>query len=216
MTEQSVAAVLTRAQRELAQLENPRFEASILLCHHLQWPDSKLISHSDQMLSPDQTQGFSALVQRRASGEPSAYITGERAFWTLELQVTPDTLIPRPDTEILVEQCLLLLQGKASPRVLDMGTGSGAIALAIASERTDAIVEATDISPSALAVAQNNAQLNGLNLHAWHQGSWFEALPTGASGYDLIVSNPPYVDAEDMADLPLEFTREPELGLASG
>lgn len=214
MIETSVAAALSRAQRELGTLDEARLEASLLLCHLLGWHNTKLFSHSDEPLSETKIQQLNRLVQRRLSGEPSAYIIGERAFWTLDLKVTPDTLIPRPDTETLVEQALELIAGKTAPRVLDMGTGSGAIALSIAKERPDAQVEASDFSEAALAVAKHNAQLNNVPLHAWHLGSWFEALPSDAQPFDLIVSNPPYITDYD-AHLPA-LKYEPLSALISG
>lgn len=192
MTE-TVAAALARARAALAHLDDPRLEAGLLLTHLLDWPDSKLFSHADEAIDAEQLARFEALVQRRAGGEPSAYLTGSRAFWTLELAVTPDTLVPRPDTEALVEQCLRLLHGRPAPRVLDLGTGSGALALAIASERPDAQVEASDCSAAALAVARDNARRHGITIQAWHLGSWFAALPHEAPRYELIVSNPPYI-----------------------
>lgn len=214
MIETSVAAALSRAQRELGTLDEPRLEASLLLCHLLGWHNTKLFSHSDEQLSDVQLQQFNELVLRRQSGEPSAYIIGERAFWTLDLKVTSDTLIPRPDTETLVEQALELIAGKAAPRVLDMGTGSGAIALSIAKERPDAFVEASDFSEAALAVAKCNAQLNDVVIHAWHLGSWLEALPAHTQPFDLIVSNPPYITDND-PHLPA-LAHEPLSALISG
>ena len=214
MIETSVAAALGRVQRELGALDEPRLEASLLLCHLLGWRNTKLISHSDELLSDTQAQQLDALVQRRRSGEPSAYIIGERPFWTLDLKVTPDTLIPRPDTETLVEQALELITGKTAPRVLDMGTGSGAIALSIAKERPDAQVEASDFSAAALTVAQYNAQLNSANIHAWHLGSWFDALPSDGKPFDLIISNPPYITDDDPHLLALKY--EPLSALISG
>ena len=214
MIETSVAAALNRAQHELDTLDEPRLEASLLLCHLLGWHNTKLFSHSDEQLSDVQLQQFNELVLRRQSGEPSAYIIGERAFWTLDLKVTSDTLIPRPDTETLVEQALELIAGKAAPRVLDMGTGSGAIALSIAKERPDAFVEASDFSEAALAVAKCNAQLNDVVIHAWHLGSWLEALPAHTQPFDLIVSNPPYITDND-PHLPA-LAHEPLSALISG
>lgn len=214
MIETSVAAALSRAQRELDTLDEPRLEAGLLLCHLLGWHNTKLFSHSDEQLSGVQLQQFNELVRRRQSGEPSAYIIGERAFWTLDLKVTSDTLIPRPDTETLVEQALELIAGKAAPRVLDMGTGSGAIALSIAKERPDAFVEASDFSEAALAVAKCNAQLNDVAIHAWHLGSWLEALPAHTQPFDLIVSNPPYITDDD-PHLPA-LAHEPLSALISG
>lgn len=214
MIETSVAAALSRAQRELDTLDEPRMEASLLLCHLLGWHNTKLFSHSDEQLNSTQIRQFDELVLRRLSGEPSAYIIGERAFWTLDLKVTPDTLIPRPDTETLVEQALELITGKTAPRVLDIGTGSGAIALSIAKERPDAQVEASDFSEAALTIAKHNARLNNVAIHAWYLGSWLEALPSDAQPFDLIVSNPPYITDDDPHLPALEY--EPLSALISG
>lgn len=214
MTQASVAATLRRAQRELDSLEDPRLEASLLLCHVLDWYSSKLFSHSDELLSETQTEQLDALIARRLAGEPSAYLLGERAFWTLDLKVTPDTLIPRPDTETLVEQTLDLIKDIQAPRVLDMGTGSGAIALSIAKERPDAHVEASDFSAAALEVAKENALRNSVSLQAWHCGSWFDALPQNCAPFDLVVSNPPYIVDDDPHLAALKH--EPITALISG
>lgn len=210
----SVASALQQAQVTLAATDNPRLEAGLLMCHLLGWHNTKLISHSDQALSASQLSDFVHLVARRHNGEPSAYIVGERAFWSLDLKVTSDTLIPRPDTETLVEQALALLDGKTSPRVLDMGTGSGAIALSIAKERPDAHVEASDFSLQALDVAKNNAQRLRINIQAWHHGSWFSALPEHHPRFDLIVSNPPYIANNDPHLPSLQY--EPLSALVAG
>lgn len=214
MSEQSVAFALRYAQQQLAATDSPQLEASLLLCHLLGWRSSKLISHSDEQLSAEQLAQLQQLIERRKSGEPSAYIIGQRAFWTLDLQVSPDTLIPRPDTETLVEQALALIADKPAARVLDMGTGSGAIALAIASERPDAHVEASDFSAAALAMAKHNAQQCQINIQAWHHGSWFEALPAQTAAFDLIVSNPPYIASDD-PHLP-SLQHEPLSALVAG
>jgi release factor glutamine methyltransferase len=169
-----------------------------------------LIAHDDTMLAPPLRETFSALCRRRADGEPLAYLLGEKEFFGLRLQVDPRVLVPRPDTETLVEWALELLQHRLAPRVIDLGTGSGAIALAIRQARADAVVEAVDRSAGALEVAAANAHALGLAVDL-RQASWLE----GAQGpYELIVSNPPYVAAGDphLADL----RHEPVSALVAG
>ncbi|MCU7929333.1 MAG: peptide chain release factor N(5)-glutamine methyltransferase [Candidatus Thiodiazotropha sp. (ex Codakia rugifera)] len=208
---------LQSATRTLAELPHasPALEASLLLCHLLDKPPSYLFAWPEKTLTPDQHKRYTALVEQRLSGTPIAYITGIREFWSLALQVSPDTLIPRPETELLVEHSLRHLQARSQPRLADLGTGSGAIALALASERPDAQIHATDLSAKALTLARENAASHSLNQIVFFQGSWCHALPTGAS-YDLIVSNPPYIEENDphlsQGDLP----REPSTALVSG
>lgn len=189
-----------------------RLEAELLLVHVLGKPRSWLIAHADDVLDDAQAAAFDALVQRRHRGEPVAYITGHRGFWSLELEVTPATLIPRPETELLVELALERLS--ATGRVADLGTGSGAIALAIARERPQARVMATDASLDALAVAQRNAARLGLAHVRFMHGDWF--APLAGERFDMIVSNPPYIEADDphLAQGDLRF--EPASALASG
>lgn len=150
----------------------------------------------DKTLQPLQAEQFQLAVARRLQGEPVAYITGHREFWSLRFKVNRDTLVPRPDTELLVEHALQLLDhcDSAPNRVLDLGTGSGAIAIAIALERPDAIVHASDNSAGALAVAIENANALGADV-TFFQSDWLQAIP--AQRYDLVVSNPPYIDPCD-------------------
>ncbi|MES9970459.1 MAG: peptide chain release factor N(5)-glutamine methyltransferase [Candidatus Thiodiazotropha sp.] len=194
---------------------NPELEAAMLLCHILEKSPSYLLTWPERELHPEQHQRYMELVERRLAHEPIAYITGQREFWSLNLSVNPHTLIPRPETELLVERSLYHLQLISHPRIADLGTGSGAIALALASEHQDALIAATDISAEALATARENSTRLGFTQITFHQGSWCEALPTDHS-YDLIVSNPPYVEADDphlkQGDLP----REPALALVGG
>jgi release factor glutamine methyltransferase len=151
-------------------------------------------------------------VRRRLAGEPVAYLTGRREFWSLDLEVTPDVLVPRPETELLVERALAVLAGVQAPAVLDLGTGSGAIALAIASTRPDAAVTATDASPAALAVAERNARRLGISNVSFRAGDWYAALDRGR--FDVILSNPPYVAAGDPALAAL--AHEPLRALVAG
>jgi release factor glutamine methyltransferase len=183
----SIASV--QATLPLDPLEN-----RILLCHATGLSRVQLITQGDRPLTPDEAQRLDALVARRLDGEPIAYIVGKREFFGLHFNVGPAVLIPRPDTELIVELALERLpQGHA--RLLDMGTGSGAIAVAVAHTRPDADVSALDVSPDALAVAQANAAANGARVRFLHS-SWFDALAAGET-FDVIASNPPYIAAGD-------------------
>ena len=187
----SIAAALARAQA--AGL--PRQEAGYLLQALLDCSRAWLIAHDEQLLNAEQLQRFEAWLAARLDQVPLAYLVGEKEFYGLKLRVSPATLVPRPDTELLVDWALERLQGLSAPRVVDLGTGSGAIALAIQSRRPDAQVHMVDLSAAALAIAQDNAQRLQLPVQA-HQGSWFEAL-AGQPPFDLIVSNPPYIAGDD-------------------
>lgn len=209
--------LLEAARLELAANEDPaaspRLEAELLLAQTLGVDRAWLFAHADDEAPEAAVPTFEALVARRAGGEPLAYITGEQEFWSLSLQVTPAVLIPRPETELLVELALERLPSTGAPRVADIGTGSGAIALAIASERPDADVHAIDLSDDALAVARANADRLGLRNVVFHTGSWCAPL-TGA--FDLIASNPPYVRADDEHLQTGDLRFEPRLALTPG
>lgn len=191
-----------------------RVEAEMLLLHVLRKPRSWLFAHSGEALQTDVQTAADALVERRAQGEPVAYITGRRGFWTLDLTVTPATLIPRVETELLVELALARLPVNLPLRVADLGTGSGAIALSIAFERPRTQVLATDASGDALAVARRNAQRLGFNNVSFAHGDWFAALEDAC--FDLIVSNPPYIEAGDPHLTQGDLRHEPAAALASG
>lgn len=183
-----------------------------LLMHILDKKYTFIRTYPDFQLTVEQTAQFLKLKKQLQTGTPLAYVLGKQAFWTLDLKVTSDTLIPRPDTEIVVTTILELLPKDKALSVIDMGTGTGAIALSLASECRLWQVTATDFSGGALAVAQENAQSHGLNQVRFLQGSWFEALPENEM-FDLIVSNPPYIDPDDvhLADL----THEPITALVA-
>jgi release factor glutamine methyltransferase len=191
-----------------------RIEVQCLLQSVLNTARSYLLAHPEQILNAAQTAAYEALLQRRLRGVPIAHILGEREFFGLNLKITPDTLIPRPDTELLVELALQrVLQGRAS-RVLDLGTGSGAIALAIAHSRPEAIVVAVDNSEAALQVARENARKLGIGNVSFRHGDWFSALE--GQRFDLIVSNPPYIAAGDTHLSQGDVRFEPMSALASG
>ncbi|MCI4567864.1 peptide chain release factor N(5)-glutamine methyltransferase [Lysobacter sp. CFH 32150] len=187
-------------------------DAELLLAHVLDKPRSWLFAHGDDALSPDAAERFDALIARCAAGEPVAYLIGRRGFWKFDLAVDAATLIPRPETELLVELALARLSNEASLRVADLGTGSGAIALALAHERPRAQVIATDASSGALAIARANAQALGLANIEFRHGDWF--MPLAGERFDLIASNPPYIADDDPHLQELRF--EPGSALASG
>lgn len=199
-----VTAWLQYAQAQLPDSDSPRLDAELLLMQVLGVNRTWLFTWPDHTLSDEQQQQVEALLARRQQGEPLAYIIGTREFWSLELAVAPSTLIPRPDTETLVEWALTLrLSDKA--RVLDLGTGTGAIALALASERPHWQMTASDMNADAVALAKHNAKQLALAVDV-QQGSWYQALSSktieNSSGatprFDLIVSNPPYIDPSDI------------------
>jgi len=208
-----VAELLREAAARLPG-DDARHEAEQLLIHVLGVERAWLFAHATDTVDEDSRQRFELLLTRRAEGHPLAYLLGRRGFWTLDLQVNTATLIPRPETELLVEQALARLPSDDMVRVADMGTGSGAIALSIASERPLATVMATDLLGPALAVAVKNAQAHGLDNVWFRRGHWYAAL--GADRFDMIVSNPPYIAAGDphLAQGDLRF--EPPPALASG
>lgn len=173
--------------------ESPRLDAELLLCHVLAKPRSYLLAWSDTILGEDQYQQYEALLERRVAGEPVAHLIGSQGFWTLDLEVTEDTLIPRPETELLIEVALALPLGEEA-RVADLGTGTGAIALALASELPSWQVTGCDRVTEAVELAERNRERLGIHNAGFVHGSWFEPL-NGV--FDLIVSNPPYIDPDD-------------------
>ncbi|HUS25659.1 MAG TPA: peptide chain release factor N(5)-glutamine methyltransferase [Candidatus Binatia bacterium] len=216
----TVGSVLAAAQGRLASSPSAALDAEVLLAHLLGTSRGALRALSRDPLPVAALAAYDALVTRRAAGEPVAYIVGYRDFWSLRLTVTPDVLVPRPETELLVEWGIALLspRPKPGPRVMDLGTGSGAIALAVAVELRDASIVATDISSAALAVARGNASSLGVTHVSFLQGNGFEALEPGLrpdeGRFDLILSNPPYIAEGDPHLSDLAF--EPAIALTSG
>ncbi|HKY08935.1 MAG TPA: peptide chain release factor N(5)-glutamine methyltransferase [Candidatus Binatia bacterium] len=218
---QLVSAVLQQAARRLlsAGIESGALDAEILLGHVLDRRREQIIAMGNTLLDETQTEAYETVLTRRLMREPTAYIIGGREFWSLDLDVTPDVLIPRPETELLVEIALVLLKESPSARarIVDVGTGSGAIAIALASELTNAEIIATDVSTEALSMAGRNAVKNGvagrIRLAA---GDPFAALAPGDL-VDLIVSNPPYIRRRDIDSLAPEISRwEPRGALDGG
>ncbi|MEJ2645375.1 MAG: peptide chain release factor N(5)-glutamine methyltransferase [Gammaproteobacteria bacterium] len=210
----SIQQALADAAAALADSESPRLDAEVLLANVLERPRSYLYTWPDRELSAQQASRFRALVERRAAGTPVAHITGRREFWSLDLEVTPDTLIPRPDTETLVAIALELLPAEGTATVADLGTGSGAIALALAHERPDWQVVAVDRSAPALTVARRNARRLGLLNMVPVLGDWCAAL--ASDRFDLIACNPPYVAAGDAHLKTGDVPHEPLSALAAG
>lgn len=185
---------LKQAIERLTASESPRRDAEILLAFVTGRTRTFILAFGETALTDDEHARLDALLARRAAGEPVAYLIGQREFWSLPLEVSSATLIPRPDTECLVEQALARLP--ATPcRILDLGTGTGAIALALASERPDCHVTALDVIPEAVALAKRNAQRLGIDNVTILQSHWFSALTDAR--FSLIVSNPPYIDGDD-------------------
>ncbi|MDP1929930.1 MAG: peptide chain release factor N(5)-glutamine methyltransferase [Gammaproteobacteria bacterium] len=192
MTAITIKQALRMASHALAGSDTVQVDAELLLSRALDKPRSHLYSWPERLLSPSEHSCFDSLLERRVLGEPMAYILGTRDFWTLTLHVNRHVLIPRPETELLVEAALSLA---GVMRVADLGTGSGAIALALAAERPGWRLIATDTSIDALIVASDNATRLGIQNVEFHRGNWCNALPSGQ--FDLIVSNPPYIDPDD-------------------
>jgi len=195
----------------------PRLDARALLEHASGRRRSWLIAHGDEPAEPAAAAAFEALAARRRAGEPLAYLVGVREFHGRPFRVGPDVLVPRPETEGLVQAALARLPPPGTrPRVLDLGTGSGAIAITLALERPDATVVATDRCTAALAVARDNARRLGAGSVAFRTGSWWDALPAGEARFHAVVSNPPYVADADPHLLDAALRHEPRQALAAG
>lgn len=215
-----------RALREGAQflsrsgVPSARLDAELLLCRALGCGREELYAGFEAILGAGGIERFHLLLRRRAQREPVSYITGHREFWSLDFDVTPQVLVPRPETELLVEVALDVLRQRSCPsRVLEIGTGSGAIAVTLASERRDAEIWATDLSAGALKVARRNARRHGVEdrVH-FLQGDLFEPVGQWGQGFfDLMVSNPPYISRREIEVLPAEIRNwEPRLALDGG
>lgn len=218
MTAATLRATLADGAEALAAagLEDPRSEARLLLGAALGVGTEVLLGAPERVMEDGQRRLFDALVGRRAAREPAAYILGEREFWSLPFRVSRHTLIPRPDSETLVEAALDDIDDRAAPRhLLDFGTGSGCLLLALLSELSQASGVGVDVSPGALAVARANAARLGLGGRSrFLCGDWGRALD---GGFDLIVANPPYIEDREMAALSPEITRyEPASALGGG
>ena len=211
----TVARALDRARTALeAASGTARLDAEVLLAQALGWSRSRLLAHPGASLDPARARRFEALVERRRGGEPIAYITGRREFWSLEFAVTPDTLIPRPETEHLVEAVLGAVPPDAAATIADVGTGAGAVAVALARERPRSLVLGSDRSPAAVAVARANAARLGAGNASFIVADACAAL--APDGWDVIVSNPPYVAESDPHLAAGDVRFEPREALVAG
>jgi release factor glutamine methyltransferase len=208
---------LDLANRSLRDAPHPnraRTDAELLLLYVLEKNKAWLIAHGDELLSSDLSSSYFELLERRRRGEPIQYITGETEFYGLPFHVTPDVLIPRPETEHLVEKVLGLAANFSTPRIVDVGTGSGAIAVALAHHLPQAAITAIDLSASALAIARANAKRNGVAIR-FLEGNLL--APVADEQFEIVVSNPPYVPAADSDTLAVEVRDyEPALALFAG
>lgn len=210
----SIAQALQQATERLDGSDSPRLDAEVLLMHALQRPRSYLHAWPERDLNVTELTAFEALVVRRSAGEPVAHLTGQREFWSLALEVTTDTLIPRPETETLVEQALQWLPQHRSLRIADLGTGSGAVALALAGERERWLLYALDRSSACINVARRNARRLGLTNCRFLVGHW--AATFGTESLNAVVSNPPYVGTTDPHLRQGDVRFEPRTALVAG
>ena len=206
--------LLQSAQAQLPGSDTARLDCEILLCTVLKQDRHFLYSHSDASVDNHILADFNSLIAKRASGFPVAYLTGMKEFWSLQLEVNQHTLIPRPETELLVELALDSTSMNSRSNILDLGTGSGAIAIVIAKERPGCIVTACDISLPALSLAQHNANTLKLNNLRFVHSDWFSGI--GQQHFDLIISNPPYVESNNSGFVTGDIRYEPRLALDGG
>ena len=212
----TVEEALREAGRRLrdARDATPEFDAELLLRHVLGWDRATLVAEGRSLLPDEPLRRFRSLVEERAKGRPIQHLTETQHFWRHEFRVTPDVLIPRPETELIVEAAIELLRPIAKPIVVDVGTGSGCIALSLAADRPDAAVHAVDVSPAALAVAEDNARRLGLEGRVtFHLGDLLAPLRGLEDSIDLVASNPPYVDPADPGLAPEVRDHEPAVAL---
>ncbi|MFQ5642154.1 MAG: peptide chain release factor N(5)-glutamine methyltransferase [Thiogranum sp.] len=209
-----IKEALDLAVIKLGNSEHARLDAEVLLSHMLDKPRSYLHAWPETALGEEQALHFEKLLAQRAAGRPVAYLTGQREFWSLDLEVTAHTLIPRPESELLVEQALALLPARANLQVADLGTGSGAIAIALAKERASWSLRALDRSFSCCRVAQRNARRLGIHNISVVNASWCDALPD--TSFDAIIANPPYVAEQDPHLRQGDVRHEPLSALAAG
>ncbi len=209
----TIKQLLADTRQMLEDSPTARLDSEVLLGHVLSWSRAMLYANSSANIPADKLDEFKCVIKRRQQGEPIAYLTGQCEFWSLPLKVTPDVLIPRPETEILVEAALSRIPADANWRIADLGTGSGAIAIAIAKMRKRCEVHATEISAAALAIARENASTIVPGKIQFHEGSWLTPLK---GLFQFIVSNPPYVEIGDPHLQQGDLRFEPVLALSPG
>jgi release factor glutamine methyltransferase len=211
----TLKSLLLQGQQQLANSsDSPRLDAEVLLGHVLQANRAHLYANPDREITATTQAAYERLLNERHTGRPVAHLTGQREFWSLPFAVTPEVLSPRPETELLVEQALKHIPADQVCEVLDLGCGSGAIAIAIASERPLCKLTATDISKAALNIARNNAATNQCDHIRFLEGRWLNAV--GTQHFDVIVSNPPYIAIAEAELTDPELAYEPQLALYSG
>ena len=210
----TIQAALRRAYARLSRLGSPQLDAQTLLAHCLGLERSFLFAHGENQLTTGQLGDYEALLKRRETGEPVAYILGMAGFYDLELRVTPATLIPRPETELLLEEALRLAAAMPSPVIADIGTGSGALAIAFKCQRPGSLVHASDISAAALEIASRNAARYAADIRFW-QGSLAQPISERGIRVDLLMANLPYVKSDDLHGLDVSRW-EPWLALDGG
>lgn len=219
MVDTSIKALIDQGQQQLSahNIASAAIDAELLLCHCLNKTRTYLYTWPDTLISTTQSQHYFDLIRQRAQQIPVAYLTGKREFWSLSFNVSPEVLIPRPDTELLVEVALEKMTAIPYPKIADLGTGSGAIAISLATEYENATFIATDIAEESLVVARQNSiehhvaqQITFLNT------SWFDGLSTSEHQFDLIISNPPYIAENDTHLLNEDIKHEPIRALTAG
>lgn len=209
----TIREALACQQQLMEASDSPLLDTALLLCHCLDKPRTYLYTWPEKCLSDDQQRDFQRMLARRAKGEPVAYILGQREFWSLPLKVSPASLIPRPDTETLVEQALAFIGERPSGRLVDLGTGTGAVALALACELPGWSVLGCDRVPEAVALAEENRRALGLENVRFVQSDWFAGLD---GQFEVIVGNPPYIDEGDPHLEQGDVRYEPRSALVSG
>ena len=215
MSPSTVETLLLTARSQLAPVhDSARLDSELLLAHVLNRSRSWLYTWPEHQPSPAESEQFLQLIEQRQNGTPVAYLTGQCEFWSLTLEVNAATLIPRPETELLVEQALERIPCGAPLKIADLGTGSGAIALSIASERPECRIVATDRCPAALATARRNAEKLGITTISFRGGDWYQ--PLADERFDIILSNPPYVASNDPHLQQGDLRFEPPTALAAG